>query len=140
MIYTAFDPGGTTGWARYVSVGGGKFSCGQFPQSISVETLILHSDIVICEKLFVGSLDFNPVGFKVCGVIEYFAAKQRHINLVYQPPSSMKAVVAWDIVDTSQFKTEHPKDALYHLLFYLVKQKVLTLALHTHIEVDIQTP
>ena len=123
MRVVVFDPGGRTGYclAHVAPDSIEILRYGHFQESDYISELVRLADLVICEKVTVhaSSHGFNTVGIEVMGVVKYFC-KEYDTKLTWQNPSCMKAPVAWKTVDPREFNSEHPKDAVLHLAYWLV--------------------
>ena len=114
----SFDPGGTTGWASYVN---GVITTGCFPDNTKVDHYIKTGCLVICERPFL-TLKVNPIVFEVKGAI----AERAYIKgcqVIYYPPSNKEFMKNRHDMFSYVKGTEHSKDALCHLIWYLSRGK-----------------
>ncbi len=77
---------------------------------------------VVYENIVPRSLDFNPVGLQVIGVIRY-VCEVSHITPTPQPNALLRGIERWGVYDLSHVKSPHARDALMHGIVYLRKRK-----------------
>lgn len=118
----SFDPGGTTGYSVWDDSKGKweLLEAGTITEHKGAEQLIVKHrvSVVVCEKVFVKSASFNPIGLKVGGIIEY-VCDMRKIKFVWQIPSAMTGPKRFLRKLLKQFSTEHERDAICHAVAYL---------------------
>ncbi len=115
MITWFFDPGQTTGYAKYQEVT--LCDWGEFELWRGLDSRILPGDMVIYESFFLGGPSFRLVGIEVIGVIKYLC-ETLNIEPKSQSPSSIVGVFKWPIYDFSSVKGQHAKDAIAHGIVY----------------------
>lgn len=120
----SYDPGGTTGWAQFEVVpkqGEGSAAhayarqVGQYPLWEGLDAQIRYpmTRLVVFENIVPRSLDFNPIGIQVIGVIK-FLCERWSIDALSQPNALIHGVERWGLYDLSWLKLVHGKDALMH--------------------------
>jgi hypothetical protein len=123
----AYDPGGTTGWARFEVLGKIAFltASGEFPlwRDIPAQLAIdyQHYDVVVVyENIIPRYIDFNPVGLQTIGVIRYLC-ESLGIPHAHQPNSVIHGVEKWGLYSLDHVRSPHARDAISHGIVYLRK-------------------
>lgn len=125
ILYT-YDPGGTTGWARFTVWQQQKLAeadgWGEHVLWRGIDEQIASSfcDLVLYENIVPRALDFNPIGLQVIGVIRYLC-EQHHITPIVQPNAMLRGIERWGTYDFSDVKSPHARDALMHGIVRLLK-------------------
>lgn len=125
-LYT-YDPGGTTGWARFTVNPEAKRAEAMFWgehelwRGIDEQVLSPTCQAVLYENIVPRSLDFNPVGIQVIGVLRYLCERASIAPLV-QPNAMLRGIERWGTYDFSDVRSPHARDALMHGYVYLRKR------------------
>jgi hypothetical protein len=121
----AYDPGGTTGWARFEVFGKSAFltASGECPLWRDIPgQLVLdyqHYEVtVVYENIIPRHMDFNPIGLQTIGVIRYLC-ESWGIPYAHQSNSAIHGVEKWGLYSLDHVKSPHAKDAIYHGIVYL---------------------
>ena len=145
MMICTFDPGGTTGWARWCDDDEGEpiVVAGQleFDELIySVEDLDFEpDDVIVAERFTINAQTVRKsqqtTALEVIGYLRAVALTNK-LDFVLQPPADAKRFTQvgnnkharLDILGWTQrplADNDHANDALRHLVLYLVKNKIM---------------
>lgn len=116
-----YDPGTTTGYALFLILENSVklTEWGEFLLWKKLDSQIeLGVDHVIYEKVVSPHHAFTPTGIEVIGVIKYLCQKN-DISFTPQNPSLITGPKKW--YDLSQIKQPHARDAIWHGVFYFLK-------------------
>lgn len=123
------DPGQTTGYAELAD---GEIETGNFYKWQMLDSIIVASTQVIVEKPFM-TPSVNPVVFEVYGATCERTAHNSSYKLILQAasvPVFITARYGQQMANANIKGTQHQKDALMHLIFYLTREERLDAKWH----------
>ena len=118
MTLWVYDPGQTTGYAKFSLSLFELTGFGEFELWGILDEQIRRDDIVVYEDIKVLAPSFNPIGLQVIGVIR-FLCELRRVEVHAQQPSVIKGVLRWPILRLNQIKSPHARDAIAHGIYYI---------------------
>ena len=127
-ILYAYDPGGKTGWAKFSTDANTRtalaLACGEMPLWELLDAQIPSPFVyhVVYENIVARSLDFNPIGIQVIGVIRYLC--QLHdMPVSHQSNAMLRGIEKWGQSEYNfkPIRSPHALDALMHGIVYLRK-------------------
>jgi len=123
MTLWVYDPGQTTGYAKFTMSEFELIEWGDFPLWRDIQTQIKQGDTVVYEDIKVLHPSFNPVGLQVIGVIRC-VCEEYDVKSIAQRPSVIKGVLTWPVLRLNQIKSLHARDAVAHGIHYVGIEKV----------------
>lgn len=124
MALWVYDPGQTTGYAKFNSRGYLE-EYGELVLWRGIDRQIRSGDTVVYEDIKVLHLSFNPIGLQVIGALRYIVEERGQIRLTPHSPSRLYGVKKWPIFDLSSIRSDHIRDAIYHGIVALGQNNVI---------------
>ena len=128
MLY-AYDPGQTTGWAKFVmhnvTRSAKLLDWGEFDlwHGIAGQLAEDATPTIVYEKIVPRHPSFNPIGLEVIGVIR-FLSETHGCVAIHQMNAQIHGVFKWGTYDElfKSIKSDHSKDAIAHGIVWLKNQ------------------
>ena len=117
----AIDPGATTGYALWT---GTLLETGYFPHFEQLDRLVATSDMVVLERPVGGKSTTKDIVFQVYGACRERVYTLKKDICIQEPGIPKTVFLQYNLSrQLKGMKTQHPKDAFMHLLFWLGKNQ-----------------